>query len=277
MLTDSRLTILGLTGIPEVRSGDSIGELIVEALKNGDQRVENNDIFIVTQKIISKVENRFRRIKDITASDEAKELAKRLSRDERHIQLILEESNRSIRAENGIIITETIHGLVCANSGIDQSNVEKGTLSLLPIDPDGSAGRVRRAIMKLTGTDVAVIISDTFGRPFREGQTNVAIGVSGLIPLEDYRGRSDKFGNILSSTVIAIADELAAAGELVCGKLENIPVALIRGFQYRRGDGSSRELMMAPDKDLFRRQDRCDGDSGEISEINSNPSSSIQD
>ena len=252
-MTDARLTILGLKGIPEVRSGDSIGELIIKALKNEDRSVEDNDIFIVTQKIISKVENRFRRIRDIIASDKAKELAKSLSRDAKHIQLILEESNRSIRAENGIIITETIHGLVCANSGIDQSNVEKGTFSLLPLDPDGSAGRIRREIMKLTGNDVAVIISDTFGRPFREGQTNVAIGVSGLIPLEDYRGRRDKFGNILSSTVIATADELAAAGELVCGKLENIPVALIRGYQYRRGDGSSKELIMAPHKDLFRR------------------------
>ena len=251
--TNGQLTILGLKGIPEVRSGVSISELIIEALKNEDRRVEDNDIFIVTQKIISKAENRFRRIVDITVSDKAKELAKSLSRDARHIQLILEESNRIIRAEKGIIITETIHGLVCANSGIDQSNVEKGTVSLLPIDPDQSARRIRREIMKLTGTHAVVIVSDTFGRPFREGQTNVAIGVSGLIPLEDYRGRRDKFGNLLSSTVIATADELAAAGELVCGKLDNIPVALIRGYHYREGDGSSRELMMHPDKDLFRR------------------------
>ncbi len=252
MLTGGNLAILGLRGIPEVKSGDSISHHIINALESGGQKVEANDIFVVTQKIISKAENRFRRLEDIIPSNKAKQLAKILSRDEKHIQLILEESRRIIRAENGIIITETLQGFVCANSGIDQSNIEKGTVSLLPIDPDASAGRLREEIMRLTGSNVAVIISDTFGRPFREGQVNVAIGVSGLAPLDDYSGQRDKFGNTLKSTLIATADELAGSGNLVCRKLENVPVALVRGYQYPKGSGSSKDLLRHPDKDLFR-------------------------
>ena len=246
------ITIFGLVGIPEIRSGDNLGKMILDAISRNGMEFRDRDVIVVTQKIVSKAENRFKRINDIVASRSADQLAKKLGRDPRYVQMILDESRRVIKAERGIIITETKHGLICANSGIDQSNLPAGVFTLLPEDPDASARKIRKSIMNKTGKDIAVIISDTFGRPLREGHIDIAIGISGMQPILDYAGKMDKFGNRITVTAMAIADELASSAELVRRKLDDIPVALIRGYSYNDGSGSAAELNMPNSKSLFK-------------------------
>jgi len=207
---------------------------------------------VVTQKIVSKAEGRVVDLESVEPSAFAEEIAWKTDRDPRHVELILQESARIVKMRGSILITETRHGFVCANSGVDRSNIEGGLLCLLPVDPDESARSIRSRIAELTGSDVAVIVTDTWGRAWRMGQVDFAIGVAGMSPFVDYRGETDPFGYELNVTNIAVADELAAAAELAKGKLENIPAVIIRGYQYRRREGSARELVRPIEEDLFR-------------------------
>lgn len=251
-LKNGEIRIIGVKGIPEISKGDDVGEIIVDALRKHDDVLKDNDIVVVTQKIISKAEGRIRALDSYKPSKRAVKLAAELGKDPKQVQAILEESRRIVKAERGIIIAETKHGLICANAGIDQSNLKPNTISLLPEDPDASARKIRNSVKKRAGVSVAVIISDTFGRPFREGQANVAIGVAGLKPMKDYRGKKDGYGNILKVTVIAVADQVASAAELAMGKLDRVPVSIIRGYKYQRGDEGSKELIRPFSNNLFR-------------------------
>ena len=247
------IRILGLAGLPEVNEGDDIGSLIVDAASRQGSSIEAGDIVVVTQKIVSKAEGRVVALSSIAPSPFAEDIAARYEKDPRLVEVVLRESSRIVRMDRGVIITETKHGLICANSGVDQSNVvTHGTVALLPLDSDASAAAIRAAIKREAGVDAAVVVSDTFGRPWREGCTNVAIGVSGMNPLADYRGLTDPAGHELRASVLAIADELASATELVMGKLDRVPVAIVRGYGYEPGEMTSGALIRAPDADLFR-------------------------
>jgi coenzyme F420-0:L-glutamate ligase/coenzyme F420-1:gamma-L-glutamate ligase len=254
------ISIEGLEGIPEILPGDDLGATIVRALSasmphftasagSGNGR---GAILVVAQKIVSKAEGRIVRLDTVTPSAQAETWAAQLHKDPAMVEVILREARRVVRMDRGILIVETNQGFVCANGGVDASNAPKGTVIQLPEDPDASARRLRRQLTELLGTPVAVIISDTFGRPWRQGLTNVALGVAGLSPFVDYRGQLDSYGRPLHATILAVADELAAAAELVMGKTSGIPVAVIRGFSYVPHDGCGRELIRPPDEDLFR-------------------------
>jgi coenzyme F420-0:L-glutamate ligase/coenzyme F420-1:gamma-L-glutamate ligase len=248
----SEIRVIALTGIPEVKAGDDLVSLIVDAAK-GDCGFESGDVLVVTQKIVSKAENRVVSLADVTPSADAERLAAETEKDPRLVELILRESRSIVRQRGPVLITETLHGFICANAGIDFSNVgPEGTACLLPENPDRSAREIRETIAAETGADVAVIISDTFGRPWREGHTNVAIGVAGMLPFVDYVGQTDSFGYELRVSTLCVADELAAAAELVQNKLDGVPVAIVRGFDYPRGEGSAREIVRARENDLFR-------------------------
>lgn len=238
--------------MPEVVVGDDVGALIVQAVTNAHLEVLDRDTFVVAQKIISKAEGRLVLLEAIEPSCRAREWAETYDKDPCLVEVVLRESKRIVRMERGIWIAETHHGFVCANAGVDTSNVEEGTALLLPEDPDASARQIQKAIEASCGVRLAVIISDTFGRPWREGLVNVAIGVAGLAPLIDYRGQTDSHSRPLRVTVIAIADEIASAAELVMKKKDGVPVAIIRGFDYEAREASGRELIRAPELDLFR-------------------------
>jgi len=243
--------IIPLLGVHEVREGDDLAALIGEAAgkKPG---IQSGDVVVVTQKIVSKAEGRIVSLDNVTPSAEAERLAIETEKDPRLVELILSESNRIVRQRGPILITETKHGFVCANAGIDASNVgPEGLVSLLPENPDASAAAIRRGIHERTGADVAVIVTDTFGRAWREGHTNVAIGVAGMLPFADYVGQTDPHGYELRVSTLAVADELAAAAELVLGKTAGTPAAVIRGVEAR-GEGSARELVIPEERDLFR-------------------------
>ena len=247
-----RLEVIGIEGLPEVYPGDDLSKLIETALRQQSLTPRSGDILAISQKVVSKAEGRIKRLADVVPSTPAISMARELGRDPHLIEVILQESRRIVRMDRGVLITETRHGLVCANAGVDQSNVEAGSVSLLPDEPDRSAERLRVEFRRLTGADVGVIITDTFGRPWREGLINVAIGVSGLLPLKSYLGEKDPAGHILQATLLASADELAAAAELVMGKLDRIPVALIRGYPPSSGSGTGQDLIRTPERDLFR-------------------------
>jgi coenzyme F420-0:L-glutamate ligase/coenzyme F420-1:gamma-L-glutamate ligase len=244
--------IIPLLGLPEVSDGDDLTDLILRAAEAGPL-IEAADVVVVTQKVVSKAEGRLIPLDSVTPSSEAERIGLETEKDPRLVELILRESNRIVRQAGPILITETKHGFVCANAGIDASNVgPEGLVSLLPEDPDRSAAAIRDAIRDRAGVDVAVIITDTFGRAWREGHTNIAIGVAGMRPFVDYVGQTDPHGYELRVSTLAVADELAAAAELVHGKLEGVPVAIIRGYAYPRGDGSAKELVRDAERDLFR-------------------------
>jgi coenzyme F420-0:L-glutamate ligase / coenzyme F420-1:gamma-L-glutamate ligase len=246
------VTILGIEGIPEVQPGDDLGRLIADACGRQDVTVADGDVLVVTQKAVSKSEGRFVDLDTVEPSPLAIELATPWEKDPRHVEVVLRETRRIVRMDRGVIICETRHGLVCANAGVDASNVPDGRLVLLPVDPDASAKRVRDSLKSETGADIAVIVSDTFGRPWRAGYTEVAIGVAGMLPVLDYVGQLDTHGRELRATWICVADELASAAEMVTGKLNKVPVALIRGYAYPRGEGSAREIVRQAELDLFR-------------------------
>jgi coenzyme F420-0:L-glutamate ligase/coenzyme F420-1:gamma-L-glutamate ligase len=249
----SDVRILGLEGPPNITPGVDLAQLIVKAAADRGLTFERGDILVVTHKIVSKAEGQLVDLDTITASPFAAEIGKAQDKDPRLVELVLRESRRVVKMDQRTIITETRHGLVCANAGVDESNVAGGgTVTLLPVDSDASARGLRQAIKQLTGVELAVIISDTFGRPWRDGFVNVAIGVAGMEPLKDYRGAPDTEGHMLKATVLAVADELASAAELVMGKLDNVPVALIRGYPYTPGDGRAAQMVRPPEKDLFR-------------------------
>jgi coenzyme F420-0:L-glutamate ligase/coenzyme F420-1:gamma-L-glutamate ligase len=244
------LEVLPVEGIPEVRPGDDLPNLIARA---AGEELRAGDILIVTHKIVSKAEGRLVDLRAVEPSALAKGFAARYEKDPRQIEVVLRESRRIVRMDRGLIISETHHGLVCANAGVDASNVPGSeTVCLLPVDPDASAANLRSALASRVGPDPAVIISDSFGRAWREGITNVAIGVAGMQPLADYRGETDPHGFPLAASILAVADELAAAAELVMGKTAGVPVAIVRNYAYKPGPGSARDLLIAPEKDLFR-------------------------
>jgi coenzyme F420-0:L-glutamate ligase/coenzyme F420-1:gamma-L-glutamate ligase len=225
-------------------AGDDLGQLIAETLE-----LEDADVVVVSQKVVSKAEGRIVRLEDVEPSAAAIELAG--GHDARHLEVILDEAARIVRSRPPLVIAETRHGFICASAGVDASNApEAGTLVLLPVDPDASAAAIRDQIGERTGRDVGVIVSDSFGRPFRTGIVDVAIGVAGIAPLIDWRGQVDPAGHELRSTVIAVADEIASAAELVMGKLAGVPAAVVRGLEVR-GLGSARELIMPPERNLF--------------------------
>ncbi len=249
----STIQLSPILGIPEVGPGDDIGALIAQSSNEMKFNLSDGDIVVVAQKVISKSEDRLVNLESITPSELALEIARRQNRDPHLIEVILCESSRIVRMEGHILITETRHGFVCANAGVDQSNVRgEQWVSLLPIAPDESALLLKRRLAELLNVDVAVIITDTFGRPWREGLTNVAIGVAGMNPIDDFRGKTDDYGRQLSATVLAVADELAAAAGLLMKKTSRIPVIVIHGYAYDRAEGSARALLRAKEKDLFR-------------------------
>lgn len=247
------LTVVGLRYVPDVKPGDNLGRVIVSAANRQGLRLRSNDVVVVAQKIVSKAEGRFVSLNDVKPSSRAREFAKTLRKDPRHVEVILHETKRIVRRRGSHLIVETQNGLVCANAGVDKSNVGgKDVVMLLPRDPDRSARRIRDQIRERTGRLVSVIVSDTFGRPWRLGQTNVAIGLSGMRPWIDYRGTKDMFGYELSVTLMAVADELAGAAELVMNKADGIPVSVIRGYPYHRARGNARQLVRPARQDLFR-------------------------
>jgi coenzyme F420-0:L-glutamate ligase / coenzyme F420-1:gamma-L-glutamate ligase len=252
MPTPPRYEVIGVAGIGEVRPGDDVGRVIVDASIAQGTPMATGDVIVVGQKIISKAEGRLLRLSAVEPSEATRRMAESLGRDPHLLEVIMRESRRIVRMDKGVIITETHHGWICANAGVDQSNVDADTVALLPADPDGSARALRVRLQALAGADVAVVIADTFGRPWREGLTNVAIGVAGMAALRDYIGLPDSAGRPLQMTMLAVADELAAAAELVMGKLDRVPVALVRGLSVEPGDGGSRPLLRDPARDLFR-------------------------
>jgi coenzyme F420-0:L-glutamate ligase/coenzyme F420-1:gamma-L-glutamate ligase len=243
----SELTLVALEGIPEVASGDDLAAMIAAALGAAGIGLEKGDVLVVTQKVVSKAEGRTVELASVKPSALAVDWAERWDKDPRQVELVLRESASIVRmAEGGLIISRTRHGLVCANAGVDLSNVGEGDVAtLLPLDPDVSASRLSDAL------GAPVIISDSFGRAWRNGIVNVAIGVAGLEPLLDLRGQPDASGRIMQSTVVAVADELASAADLAGGKTAQRPVVLIRGYDWRPARGSGTSLVMEPERDLF--------------------------
>ncbi len=248
----NQLKIIGLSGLPEVAAGDDLTPLIAQAIRQKDLRVNNGDILVIAQKIVSKAEGRMVRLEEVDPSAQALDWAGTHGKDPRVVEIVLREARRLVRMERGLLIAETRQGYICANAGVDTSNVPEGTVTLLPEDPDHSAAEIRESLATELGVELAVIISDTFGRPWRNGLANVALGVSGMRPFVDYRNQRDRFGNELKATQMAVADELASAAELAMGKTAAIPVALIQGFSYPEGEGYGREIVRPPENDLFR-------------------------
>jgi coenzyme F420-0:L-glutamate ligase / coenzyme F420-1:gamma-L-glutamate ligase len=241
----TELRVIPLAGMPEVEPDDDLAELVA-----GAAALEDGDVVVLAQKIVSKAEGRVVRLDDVEPSERARELAG--EEDPRRLEVILREAARVVRSRPPLVIAETRHGFVCASAGVDASNApEPGMLVLLPEDPDASAERIRTRLRELTGRNVAVLITDSFGRPWRQGTTDVAIGASGLNVLIDLRGLRDRVGYELHATTIAVADEIAGAAELVMGKTDGVPGAIVRGLSLG-GDGRARDLVIPPGRDLFR-------------------------
>jgi len=240
------IRLIPVTGLPEIRQGDDLAALVVERIN-----LEGGDVVVVAQKVVSKLEGRVVRIDEIEPSEKARELAGD-ERDPREVEAVLREAKRIVRERGPLVIAETRHGFICASAGVDHSNApEPGTLVLLPVDPDASARRLRERLVELGGAPVGVIVTDSFGRPFRQGTTDVAIGVAGVPAFVDLRGTTDRIGYELKSSRIAIADEIAAAADLARGKAEGVPVVVVRGLRLE-GDGSAQEIVIEPELDLFR-------------------------
>ncbi|HET9435345.1 MAG TPA: coenzyme F420-0:L-glutamate ligase [Candidatus Limnocylindrales bacterium] len=251
------LAVFALLGVPEVVPGDDLPALLLGALEAtpGILPLRDDDVLVVTQKIVSKAEGATVDLTGIEPRPEAIEFAKAWDRDPRQLEVVLREARRVVRMEHGVLITETPHGFICANGGVDASNVGPASgsvVTLLPVDPDASAARIREAVRAHHGIDVPVIVSDSFGRPWRWGIVDVAIGVSGLLPIEDLRGSPDADGRVMRSTIRAVADELASAAELALGKTAGRPAAIVRGATFTRGEGSIRDALMPAAWDLFR-------------------------
>jgi coenzyme F420-0:L-glutamate ligase/coenzyme F420-1:gamma-L-glutamate ligase len=247
-----RYEVVGIEGLPEIGRGDDLAGLVAQAARAQETPLEAGDLLVVSQKIVSKTEGRIVSLGSVVPSREAAQIADEIGRDPRLVEVILRESRRVVRKAPGVLIVETHHGWICANAGVDQSNVDAETACLLPEDSDRSAQQLRERLRGLTGHDLGIIIADTFGRPWREGLTNVAIGVAGLEPVKSYLGEKDPAGYVLQATILAVADELASAAEPVMGKLDRIPVVIIRGLDWPRGESGSRALIRDPARDLFR-------------------------
>ena len=243
------LEVLAVEGLPEVHPGDDLAQLIATHAS-----IEGGDVVIVAQKVVSKAEGRMRKLADVAVTDEAKRIAPNLiaAPDPHFVQVVLDESVRVVR-DSRVLITETRHGFVSANGGVDQSNVPgEDVVTLLPVDPDASARRLRDRLRELTGADVGVIVSDTFGRPWRLGIVNIALGIAGVPAVRDLRGTVDDVGKDLHATVLAVADDLAAAAGLVMAKTNRTPVVIVRGFDGVGEEGAARDIVRPPAEDLFR-------------------------
>jgi coenzyme F420-0:L-glutamate ligase / coenzyme F420-1:gamma-L-glutamate ligase len=249
----ARIELFAIRALPEIKPGDDLGDLIVSAMRREKLELSAGNVLVVAQKIVSKAEGRIVRLREVKASELARSWAQTLREDARFIEVVLRESRRVIRMTERALIVETRHGFVCANAGVDRSNVMGAdTVTCLPLDPDRSAARLAERLRKLTGARIGVIISDTFGRPWRLGLTNVAIGAAGLGVLEDLRGARDAYGRRLHGTIIAVADELAAAAGLLMKKAAQIPAVVIRGAQFPASPGSARQLIRPASEDMFR-------------------------
>jgi len=240
------IQLVPVRGLPEIREGDDLAALVIERFAPLD-----DDIVVVAQKVVSKIEGRVVRIDDLEPSEKARELAGD-ERDPREVEAVLREAKRIVRERGPLVIAETHHGFICASAGVDHSNApEPGMLVLLPLEPDASAQALRTRFAELTGRNVGVVVTDSFGRPFRQGTTDVAIGLAGLPALVDLRGTTDRIGYVLRASRVAIADEIAAAADLARGKAEGVPVVVVRGLKLS-GDDSAREIVIEPELDLFR-------------------------
>lgn len=249
-MNDVRL--IGIAGIPMVQAGDDLAGLMIEAAAVQGTPLEDGDVLVVTQRVASKAEGRVVPLDDFAPSPFALDWAQRWDKDPRQIEAVLRESVRIVRQVRGILVTETRHGLICANAGVDASNVGGGdVISLLPVDPDASCRAIRDAVRAHVGVEVAVVMTDTFGRAWREGQTNIAIGIAGMLPLHSYEGVADLDGREMRVTMPCAADEVAAASGLVMEKLAAIPAIIVRGFAYDRGEGSARDIVRPFERDLF--------------------------
>lgn len=249
------LHVFAVPGIPEVKPDDDLGRLIANAVRLGDVdkcAIHAGDVFVVAQKVVSKAEKSVVRLDDVVPSALANEWAAANGKDPKVLEVILRESRRIVRMDRGVLITETHQGYVCANAGVDASNVPLGFVTVLPRDPDASADRLRNALSEAFECPIGVIVADTFGRPWREGVVNVALGVAGLRPLIDYRGCVDPYGRRLESTIVALADEIAGAAEIVMRKTAGVPVAIVRGAAEWAGPGSAQLLVRDAARDLFR-------------------------
>ncbi|MCS7135624.1 MAG: coenzyme F420-0:L-glutamate ligase [Nitrososphaerota archaeon] len=247
------IEVIGIRGMPIIKPGDDLASLIVESAKKMGVGIKDNDIIIITHVVVARAEGKIIRLEEVEPSELAKRIAEEVGKDPRHVEVILRESKSILRIHNGIIISRTKHGIICANAGVDASNVsESESVVTLPDDPDLSAKRIREKIERLTGSRVAVIISDTQGRPFRRGLINVAIGCSGINPLWDRRGEVDLFGRVLRSKITCVADELCSAAELVIGQAaEGVPVAIIRGYNYIRDEVPASVILRDRHEELF--------------------------
>lgn len=247
------ITVIPLTGIPAVHPGDDLASLLSEALTRIGVTPEPNDVLVVAQKVISKSEGAIVNLDDVKPGDAALEIAAVVNKDPRLVEVILANSTRIVRSVPGVLITETLHGFICANAGVDVSNsLGPNMLTLLPVDPDMSARQIGDGIEKRLGVKMAVIVSDSFNRPWRQGSINVAIGTSGFVPLYDGRGTEDDAGMRLQATVVSVADEIASAAQLAMGETGRVPAAIVRGLQLQFSDEGSSALLRDPAQDLFR-------------------------
>jgi len=247
------ITLSAIEGIPMVSKGDDLARLIASGIEKTGLRLQAGDIVVVCQKVVSKAEGRVVDLKNIAPSEFANRLAKRWEKDPRAVELVLRQTNRIVRNDRGVIIVETGHGWVCANAGVDESNsLTEDSAILLPEDPDASAARIRAGLKNLCGLDIAVLVTDTFGRPWRDGLTEICLGIAGMNPILDLRGTTDLGGRELQHTVVAIADELAAAAGLLMEKAAAVPAVLVRGYAYQPFDGSAKVLIRPAEADLFR-------------------------
>jgi len=249
----TQLIVTAVNGLPEILPGNDLATLIRDAARAQREEIRDGDIVVIAQKIVSKSEGRIVHLADVAPGERARQMAAEAGKDARQIEVVLGECAKIVRWERGILICETHHGFVCANAGVDRSNAgAPDTVVLLPVDPDASATRLRDAFRSATGATVSVVVTDTFGRAWREGHTNVAIGIAGLPALKRYVGQRDPEGYELRVTEIAVADEIAAAAELVMGKLDRCPVALVRGFTLDEPAETAQEYVRPADRDLFR-------------------------
>ena len=252
------ISIIPVRGIPEIVPGDDLVEIVLGALKNKGTALDDGDVMVFAQKIISKAEGRIVRLNDVEPSPFALTLSREVSKDPRLVEVILAETTKIIKMdqrkpEKGRLIVETRGGVISANAGVDASNVSGGdSVTLLPLDSDASADKLAKGFKARSGAEIAVIITDTVGRPWREGLVDIAIGCSGIKPLKDYRGSEDSKGLLLSATVMAVADEIASAAGLVMEKADSVPVVIVKGYEFERGGSGARELIRSPEEDLFR-------------------------
>ena len=248
-----QVSAIAVVGLPEFVMGDDVGAMIVEQCGLNGTVLADGDLIVVAQKIVSKAEGAVAVIADQRPSDEAVELAETLGKDPRLVQIVLDQSARVVRAVPGVLIVETVHGFICANAGVDQSNIEgEGLVTTLPVDSFRSAAGIRSTVAERTGCDVGVLVSDTFNRPWREGSINVAIGVAGLDPLRDLRGTIDDFDREMTTSTVSLADEVASTAQLVMGESGRVPVAVVRGVEWERGEFPADRLLRPAERDLFR-------------------------